>query len=117
MAQAETNKVRFSSLEEALVALTGKREVSCFLLDLCTPAEIVALRQRWFIAQLLDSGLPQRAAAERSEASIATVTRVARFLQHEHNGGYRIVLDRLHRPGKRTILASGKISAKHVRPS
>ena len=117
MPHTETNKVRLSSLEEALLALTGKREVTSFLLDLCTPAEIEALRQRWVIAQLLDNDLPQRAAAERSDASIATVTRVARFLQHEQNGGYRIVLDRLRRPGKRTILASGKISAKHGGPS
>jgi len=117
MAPTETNKVRLSSLEEALLALTGKREVTCFLLDLCTPAEIGALHQRWVIAQLLDKGLPQRAAAERSDASIATVTRVARFLRHEQNGGYRLVLDRLRRPGKRTILASGKTSARHGQPS
>jgi TrpR-related protein YerC/YecD len=100
MAHTETNKVRLSSLEEALLTLTHKRDVTRFLLDLCTPAEIEALRQRWAIAQLLDSDLPQRKAAEQSDASIATVTRVARFLQHEQNRGYRLVLDRLRQAGK-----------------
>jgi TrpR-related protein YerC/YecD len=117
MAHTGTNTARLSSLEEALLALTEKREVTRFLLDLCTPAEIGALRQRWVIAQLLDNDLPQRKAAEQSDASIATVTRVARFLQHEQNGGYRLVLDRLHQPGKRKIFSSRTSSPKHERSS
>ncbi|HEX4078493.1 MAG TPA: YerC/YecD family TrpR-related protein [Rhizomicrobium sp.] len=101
MAHPESNLAQLSSLEEAVLALTHRSEVTRFLLDLCTPAEIEALRQRWAIAQLLDNDLPQRKAAEQSDASIATVTRVARFLQHEQNRGYRLVLDRLRHAGKR----------------
>jgi len=85
-----------SSLEDAVLALSNRNEVSRFLNDLCTPGEIDALRQRWAVAQLLDAEMPQREAAERASASIATVTRVARFLQHERHHGYRAVLDRLH---------------------
>lgn len=95
-----TRGASLSSLEEAVLALSDKGEVTRFLHDLCTPGEIEALRQRWEVAQLLDMELPQREAAERSSASIATVTRVARFLQHERHRGYRVVLDRLHRKSK-----------------
>jgi TrpR-related protein YerC/YecD len=95
-----TRPASLSSLEEAILALSDKAEVTRFLYDLCTPGEIEALRQRWEVAQLLDMELPQREAAERSSASIATVTRVARFLQHERHRGYRVVLDRLHRKTK-----------------
>lgn len=91
---------RLSSLEDALLALSQKDEVTRFLTDLCTPSEIEALRQRWAVAQLLDQELPQRETAERAQASIATVTRVARFLQHERHRGYRVVLDRLHKRGR-----------------
>lgn len=88
--------MHLTSLEDALLALSEKEEVTRFLHDLCTPSEIDALRQRWAVAQLLDTEMPQREAAEKASASIATVTRVARFLQHERHRGYRVVLDRLH---------------------
>lgn len=91
---------QLASLEDAMLSLTGADEVTRFLNDLCTPSEIEALRQRWTVAQLLNMEMPQREAAERSSASIATVTRVARFLQHERHRGYRVVLDRLHHKGR-----------------
>lgn len=90
-----TRGLYLSSLEDALLALSDRNEVARFLSDLCTPGEIEALRQRWAVAQLLDAEMPQREAAARASASIATVTRVARFLQHERHHGYRVVLDRL----------------------
>lgn len=87
--------VHLSSLEDALLSLSDRDEVSRFLGDVCTPGEIDALRQRWALAQMLNAEMPQREAAQRAGASIATVTRVARCLQHERHHGYRIVLDRL----------------------
>lgn len=83
------------SLEDALLSLSSIKEAEAFLLDLCTPAEIAAFRERWDIAQLLDQRLPYRDVAEKTGASTATVTRVARFLQHERHRGYRHVLDKL----------------------
>jgi len=82
-------------LEDAVLALVTKEEVTRFLIDLCTPSEITAFRQRWMIAQLLDKNVSHRKAAEQSDGSVATVARVARFLQHERHRGYRLVLDRL----------------------
>ncbi len=87
--------VQLSSLEDALLSLSDRDEVLRFLNDVCTPGEIDALRQRWAVAQMLNAEMPQREAAKRASASIATVTRVARFLQRERHHGYRIVLDRL----------------------
>ena len=93
--------VHLSSLEDALLSLSDRDEVLRFLKDVCTPGEIDSLRQRWALAQMLNAEMPQREAAKRASASIATVTRVARCLQHERHHGYRIALDRLN-PKSRT---------------
>lgn len=85
-----------AALEDAILCLSDRGEVLRFLNDVCTPAEIDALRQRWAVAQLLNADMPQREAARQAGASIATVTRVARFLQRERHRGYRMVLDRLN---------------------
>ena len=83
------------SLQEAFLRLKTPDEMNRFLLDVCTPAEIEALTQRWWVAQLLDDQkLSYREIHDVSGASVTTVTRVARFLQHERHRGYRLVLDR-----------------------
>lgn len=83
-------------LAEALLALRTKAEAEAFLADLCTPAEVRALNERWLIAQLLDHGrLSYREIAEQAGASTTTVTRVARFLREMPYNGYRRMLDRL----------------------
>lgn len=84
------------NLEQAVLTLKTADDVARFLSDLCTPAEITAFRERWALAQMIDRGDTYRDAAERTSASTATVTRVARFLQQERHHGYRLVLDRLH---------------------
>jgi TrpR-related protein YerC/YecD len=84
------------SLYEAFANVGSEREFKNFLADICTPAEIKALNERWKIAQLLSAGeLSQKAIAERIGASVTTVTRVARFLNTENYGGYRAVLSRI----------------------
>jgi TrpR-related protein YerC/YecD len=83
------------SLEKAFLRLKTPVEVQRFLLDVCTPAEVEALAQRWWVAQLLDEGkLSYREIHDVSGASITTVTRVARFLNQEKYQGYRLVLSR-----------------------
>ena len=79
----------------AFLALETPDEVRRFLVDLCTPAEIRALTERWHVARLLDRGdLSYRAINEATGVSTATIVRVARFLRDEPHQGYRIVLDR-----------------------
>ena len=88
-------------LAEALLSLRTRAEAEAFLTDLCTPAEVRALNERWQIAQLLDRGeLSYREIAEAAGASTTTVTRVARFLREMPYNGYRRVLDRLKGPRK-----------------
>jgi TrpR-related protein YerC/YecD len=85
-------------LYDALLALKTRGEAEAFLADLCTPAEVKALSERWLVARLLDKGeLTYRAIAAKADSSTATVVRVARFLKEMPYRGYRRVLDRLGR--------------------
>lgn len=89
------------SLFDAIATLKDVKGVELFMLDLCTPAEISAFTERWTIAKLLHDGkLSYREISERTGASTTTVTRVARFLFHENNQGYKAVLDHLKEQGK-----------------
>ena len=82
------------TLSEALLTLRTTDEVRRFLEDLCTPAEIEAMVDRWRVAQLLDKGYSYRDIREMTEVSVTTVGRVARFMD-QGAGGYRTALDRL----------------------
>ncbi len=82
------------SLSEALLCLQTAAEVKQFLEDLCTPAEIEAMVDRWRVAQLLDQGYSYRDIREMTEVSVTTTGRVARYMEMG-TGGYRTALDRL----------------------
>jgi TrpR-related protein YerC/YecD len=82
------------SLSEALLSLQTAAEVKQFLEDLCTPAEIEAMVDRWRVAQLLEQGYAYRDIRDMTEVSVTTIGRVARFIEHG-TGGYRTALDRL----------------------
>jgi TrpR-related protein YerC/YecD len=84
------------TLSEALLSLETPRETRDFLEDLCTPAELEAMVDRWRVAQLLDQGLSYREIREMTSVSVTTIGRVARYIEHG-TGGYRTVLDRLAR--------------------
>ena len=83
-------------LVDALRSLRTASELSRFLRDLCTRAELEALAHRWRTARLVDEGVPYVEIAERVPTSTATVTRVAQWVRHG-TGGYRIALDRAKR--------------------
>jgi TrpR-related protein YerC/YecD len=78
----------------ALLRLRNKKETEEFLTDLCTPAELCDMADRWKVARLLDKGLPYREINAKTGVSTATVTRVARWLTRD-KGGYRTILDRM----------------------
>jgi len=102
--RAAANAGRAGDLDalcEAFLELKTAQECRLFLLDLCTPAEIAALSERWKIARLLEEGeLSYREIHDRTGGSLATITRVARFLRQEPYQGYRVVLERA-KPAKR----------------
>jgi TrpR-related protein YerC/YecD len=81
------------ALAEAILSLKSGDEITRFLRDLCTRAELEALAHRWLIARLLEEGLPYLAVADHADASTTTVTRVSQWLHHGA-GGYRLALER-----------------------
>jgi TrpR-related protein YerC/YecD len=91
-------KAAARTLSEALLSLQTTGEVREFLEDLCTPAELEAMVDRWRVAQLLDQGYSYRDIREMTEVSVTTIGRVARFMELGA-GGYRTVLERI---GKKT---------------
>lgn len=86
------------SLEEALTHLQTTDEAHRFLLDICTPAELRALSERWNVCQLLSQGrYSYRQISEMTGTSLTTIVRVARFLNDEPHGGYRSLLAKIGR--------------------
>ena len=77
----------FKALAKALAALEAPADVAAFLRDLCTPAEIEAMADRWRVVPLLLEGVPYREIHQRTGVSVTTVGRVARTLEHGE-GGY-----------------------------
>lgn len=81
------------ALCSALASLDTAEECRNFLLDLCTPAELQALADRWRVVALLEEDLPYRRIHELTGVSVTTIGRVARFL-HDGFGGYALALER-----------------------
>ncbi len=86
-------KAQASALYQAFLTLESEDEVRQFLLDLCTPAELEAIVDRWWTASLLNEGRSYREIAEITGVSVTTIGRVARFL-NMGEGGYRLPLRR-----------------------
>lgn len=80
-----------TALAEALVGLRQPAQVQAFLHDLCTPAELEAMADRWRVVPLLVKGVPYREIHERTGVSVTTIGRVARTLEHG-TGGYAAAL-------------------------
>lgn len=70
--------------------------MASLLADLCTPAEVRTLAERWHVARLLDgTELSYRDIHDATGVSTTTIVRVARFLRQEPHRGYRNAIDRL----------------------
>ena len=85
------------ALFRAIISLRTSAECRNFFRDLCTPAELQALVDRWQVVELLEQGLTYRKIQDVTGVSVTTIGRVARFLA-DGNGGYDIALQRLN-PG------------------
>ncbi len=83
-----------TGLYRAVLALRTERECEKFFSDLCTPAELEALVDRWAVVAHLANGLPYREIHDLTGVSVTTIGRVARFLT-AGNDGYQIALKRL----------------------
>ena len=78
----------------AVLALHGVEECRNFFRDLCTPAELQSMADRWAVALLLGRGLPYREIHKQTGVSVTTIGRVSRCLTLGA-GGYRAVAERL----------------------
>ncbi len=78
----------------ALASLQTPEEVRAFLRDLCTPAEIQAMADRWAVVDPLKRAVPYREIHRLTGVSVTTIGRVARFLTGG-NGGYATAARRL----------------------
>jgi TrpR-related protein YerC/YecD len=90
----EKNRAK-EELFELFLLLKSKAEVARFMRDLCTPQEIEAMADRWQICKKIVEGeLSYREINEATGASLATITRVARFVKDEPHQGYTMMLKR-----------------------
>ena len=102
------------ALCKALLSLETLPQMRALLRDLCTPAELEALTDRWRVVPYLLDELPYREIHERTAVSITTIGRVARCLNSGH-GGYLGVITRQRRAttkrsANRTVSRSTKVS-------
>lgn len=80
----------------ALLTPRDAEEMAKLLADLCTPAEVRTLAERWHVARLLEnSDLSYRDIHDATGVSTTTIVRVARFLRQEPHQAYRVAMKRL----------------------
>jgi TrpR-related protein YerC/YecD len=80
----------------ALLTPRDAGEMARLLADLCTPAEVRTLAERWHVARLLgETDLTYRDIHEATGVSTTTIVRVARFLRQEPYQAYKMAIDRL----------------------
>ena len=92
--ETERQQIRAeNALFEAVMSLESVEECRNFLKDLCTPAELQALVDRWQVVEYLEQGLPYRKIHDLTGVSVTTIGRVARFLA-DGFGGYQAAIKR-----------------------
>ena len=77
----------------AFLAMKSVDECRNLLTDLCTPAELEAMIDRWRVVTLLEGELPYREINELTGVSVTTIGRVARALAYG-SGGYQMAYRR-----------------------
>lgn len=78
----------------ALLSMRTPAEMKVFLDDLCTPAELEAIADRWRVVPLLLKDTPYREIHDRTGVSVTTIGRIARCLSFGA-GGYRLAAERV----------------------
>ena len=80
----------------ALLTPRSPEEMASLLADLCTPAEVRTLAERWHVARLLaETDLTYRDIHDATGVSTTTIVRVARFLRQEPHQAYQLAIRRL----------------------
>ena len=95
----------------AVAALRTPEECKAFFKDLCTPAELQAMADRWAVVEYVQKGLPYREIHRLTGVSVTTIGRVARFVA-AGNGGYQLASQRIEGHSKRNGDASRRPEAQ-----
>ena len=101
-----TARGSLAPLVDALLAMRSPAEMSAFLDDLCTPAELEAIADRWRVVPLLLKETPYREIHNQTGVSVTTIGRIARCLSFGA-GGYRIAAGRVLSPARKTAASPG----------
>jgi len=83
-----------NELYRAILTLKTPEECFDFFEDLCTPAELNAMQQRYDVAKMLSAGMIYNDILAKTNASSATISRVNRSLING-NGAYETVFARV----------------------
>jgi TrpR-related protein YerC/YecD len=94
-------KANLDPLIAALLCLRTPAEMRAFLDDLCTPAELEAIADRWRVVPMLLKESPYREIHDRTGVSVTTIGRIARCLAFGA-GGYRIAAARVLPPSRKS---------------
>lgn len=84
------------ALFHALSLLESSEEVAKLFEDLCTPAEISAMADRWRAVQEIKNDKSYRQIYAETGVSVTTVARIARCITHG-NGGYNLMYDKVEK--------------------
>jgi TrpR-related protein YerC/YecD len=84
-------KSSVETLAQTIASLKNTEQVYAFLIDLCTPAELEAMADRWQVVEPLTKATPYRQIHDDTGVSVTTIGRVARCLELG-SGGYLLAL-------------------------
>lgn len=93
------NNLRDEHMDELFQAILKLKNLDeCYELfsDLCTVNELLAMKQRFWVARLLKEGYIYSDIVELTGASTATISRVSRSYEYGA-GGYKTVIARLNK--------------------
>lgn len=93
----DVHQQALAELASAMAGLRTPAQMRAFLEDLCTPAELEAMTDRWRVVPLLLEGVPYREIHDQTLVSVTTIGRVARTLERGA-GGYALAIR--HRPSR-----------------
>lgn len=94
-----TNHPINKSLYEAITLIKTAEEAENFFSDLCTPAELQAITDRWEVATLVEQKISYRDIYQRTGVSVTTVGRVAHSMMFG-KGGYKLIYQRFRKKNK-----------------
>ncbi len=80
-------------LFEAILKLETVDECYALFADLCTVNELIALKQRFLVARMLQQGMIYNEIVEKTGVSTATISRINRCLNY--GDGYVTALERI----------------------